>query len=1029
MKGFFSKKLRGSRCALWGCFALAVLFAAGDAQAQQPPAGKPVVALIPDGSERVAPLADLLFAELSKSQRVNLVERAELKKIRAEQELQLSFGAKGGKSRRRLGSLLSADFLVLLRIGGADESPALETVIAETRFGYRLVKQAQKWDPKQVEVAAREIATLLDGSLDRFSRGVTFAVAVPPLFSRNLTHRFDHLQAAYARVAEVEATRRPGCAVVELEEAKAIAEELAVGAGDDKVTRPLPYYIVGEFRHETLQPDSPVTITLRLRHGAEQLAELSSRGLDAATAAKFVRKTTDGLLNKIGNGRVAGIPATDPAKEVRTLLSRAKGFLEVGALDESAALYEAALLLDPRNIDTLDGAVESYVRMIQLPLSRRSPGKSNEAEWEQWNELRKKEMRLKAYQAIRASEHLTRLVQIKKYDRFFTMRNRVESLWGAARQMTQYGRFEGLDEELLLLEQARRDFLLYGFPHTWREKGWRDWREMGWTERSKKREYTRCWFYLITVIGFPSQQKFPDKDWFDYRLKLFQAVYKGKSRWYAHWLWLPKGCEDGSWATRYGAGAVQKYVKLHESFVEQFKQVCDDPQGLALSLEYVRLQREFSHRRKQPDLVVLMELTWLYCQCEAAEIWEGKRALLDLLNETAGRHYASVPRFKPPTPGPYRPPLPKAGDAVRIGRLAFQPVKLHFTGVDATVPRSDPASLSQDGAYVVVHGLVQCSPGIDVLWGPASIAVMKEKGRAVEVFRDTKAEISDACFDGKWFWAATRTGRILLVDPVEGTVKVIGAQQGVPDSGAAMVVCPFEPGRICAAGAIPPHARAWCATVTAEGEVHVFHEARRIAEKEDDAAADCAFKPSWVFPIQSADGKSVDRLLLCRNGQNHHANRYSLHGHPLVIDPKRLTVEVLDAKMPLGVAHLRRKDVVQTGEFLFFGTMAVKLADMSYHIQVTNPQGGGRLCHRRSSRSAFKLGDMLYLPPDDGNAWIEVDPKTVTGEIIAEGYRLPKWNDYTYYRSWHYEIFGLSHFSRSPHYQVSVLKKAAGKHE
>lgn len=137
MKGIFLKKLPGLRRALWGCFALAVLFAAGDLQAQQPPADKPTVAIIPDRSERIAPLTDLLFVELSGSQRLNLVERAELKKIQAEQELPLSFGAKGGKSRRRLGSLLRADFLVLLRIGGGGNSPRLEIVIAETHFGYR----------------------------------------------------------------------------------------------------------------------------------------------------------------------------------------------------------------------------------------------------------------------------------------------------------------------------------------------------------------------------------------------------------------------------------------------------------------------------------------------------------------------------------------------------------------------------------------------------------------------------------------------------------------------------------------------------------------------------------------------------------------------------------------------------------------------------------------------------------------------------------------------------------------------------
>jgi hypothetical protein len=577
---------------------------------------------------------------------------------------------------------------------------------------------------------------------------------------------------------------------------------------------------------------------MRISRGAEKLVKSSAPGLDSAAAVKFVRKTTESILDHLSNGEMTVLPATDPAKEVRTLLGRAQGFLEVGAADESASLYETALLLEPDNIYALDGAVESYVRVFQLPASHRSPANQNAPPQELGNESRRQKLRL--------AEHLTRLVQLKKYDSFYTMRDRVET---AARS----------------LGQAKGDFLLSGLPHTWSEKGWRD--------CNVRREYADSWFRLIDEIGLPAQKKFPDKEWFDFRLKLFQAAYKGKSRWYARWVLLPKGCDDGFFVRTYGTEAVKEYVKLHESFVERFKQVCDDPLGLYLSLEYARLQREFSHRRKQPDMVVLMELTWLYRQCEAAGIWEGERALGDLLEEAARRYHASVPRFRPSTSGPYRPPLPKAGDAIRIGRLTFQPVQLRFRGVDGRSLGPHPSWPAFGGGITVLKGLVRCAPCVDVLWGSSMITVMKEKGYAAEVFRDRQAKISDACWDGKWFWAATRTGRILLVDPIEGTVRVIGEAEGVPNSDMAMVICPMAPGRICAAGAIPPHARAWCAVVSAQGDVNVFHEARRIADEADDNGADCAFKPRWIFPIKSADGKAVDRLLLGRDGPTATQNR------------------------------------------------------------------------------------------------------------------------------------------------------------
>ncbi|NQT39714.1 MAG: hypothetical protein HQ581_19620 [Planctomycetes bacterium] len=53
----------------------------------------------------------------------------------------------------------------------------------------------------------------------------------------------------------------------------------------------------------------------------------------------------------------------------------------------------------------------------------------------------------------------------------------------------------------------------------------------GGSTGNARREYTDSWFYPITVIGLPTQQWFPDEDWLDYRLKLFQAVYKGRSSW------------------------------------------------------------------------------------------------------------------------------------------------------------------------------------------------------------------------------------------------------------------------------------------------------------------------------------------------------------------------------------------------------------------------------------------------------------------------------------------------------------------
>ncbi len=54
-----------------------------------------------------------------------------------------------------------------------------------------------------------------------------------------------------------------------------------------------------------------------------------------------------------------------------------------------------------------------------------------------------------------------------------------------------------------------------------------------------------------------------------------------------------------------------------------------------------------------------------------------------------------------------------------------------------------------------------------------------------------------------------------------------------------------------------------------------------------------------------------------------------------------------------------------------------------------------------------------------------MDPKTVVGEILAEGRGLPRWDDYTYFPSWHYGIFGLSRLLGGTHYQVPIQAKTA----
>ena len=971
-------------CALCACVGTAILRPALGAQ---PPRARPRAAVISDPADKLGGLADLLFAALSEGGRVDLVERAELKKALAEQELQLVFGAAGGRSRRRLGAVLRAGYLVLLRAAGSGKARGLELVVAETRHGYRLDRHAWKWDPGRVAAIAQEAAARVHGVLGRFAGGVTLAVAIPPFFSRNLTHRFDHLQAAYARVAELEALRRPGCVAVELEEARAIAKELATSAGDDRVARPAPHYVVGEFRHASLQADSPVTVAMRLERDSTRLAETSTAKLDAAAAVAFIRGTASEMLDRLARPRAREAP--NPAKEAGALRARADGFLGVGAQEEAAALYEAALLLDPSSVPALDGAVEAYTRIVAVRLPP-SPGPRRKEEDQAWHELRKRLMRRKARAVVRGSEHLSQLLRLKKYQRFYPMKRRIEGLWTAARLAADYGRAEGVDE-WREVEPARRDFLIHALPRTWRPKDWADTRDLLEWVRAER------WFDLVTLVGHPTWRGPGDKEWLDFRLKLFAAVYKGKTRWYGAWLTLPAEYYNGGWARRYGAEAVAKHGRLHAQFVEQFHRVCDDELGFTVAWDYARLHSQYRHDTGRPDMVVCAELRRLYHAARGADIRDGANAIHDYLETVSGRYGGVVPRYSPPPAAVTRRP-PRVPQPATAGRIEVVPVEIR------RFSRAGKAL----GAMTIA-GVVACDEGTDVIWSPVTLSTMARKGRAVEIFHDLTVRITEVRWDGKWLWAATKQDKLLVLDPAKGLVRTIGPKDGIPGTSLDAAICPLGPGRVFAVGSLAPHGRAWCAVVTSAGKVDVVHEARRVAKNRKETGPDQAFRPRWVFAVRRPDGRTLDRILVGRQGFGH--SKYSLLYHPLVVTLQPPKVDVVKAEFP-GDRDVRSADVVQAGGFLILGGAAAKLDDMAYHLRLARQGHDGFFGARRD---LLVRGGTVYIP---GNTWLRVDPDTMAAKPLSGAMPSKKPHGWRIFTSRHYGILAHNRLEKNPFFQI-----------
>jgi hypothetical protein len=295
------------------------------------------------------PQAALLEAKLLADPSATWVERAGIDKVLKEQKLQALFSPTGVGERVQLGKLLKADVLVMVRPVKDVPEPALEVVVSETAGGLRLLVRAV---PVTKDVAA-DVATLLaavkDG-LRKHGEKVTDVVAVPPFVSRNLESNYDHLKLAFAKLAEAEALDRKGVVVVELEEAEAMAKELALAAPGAKLDRPAPVYLLGEYRFEGKGKDQTVAIKLRAERAGKAVGDPKTLTGKPSEAPKVLREWSAGLLDTLAKDDKPRPPA-DPKAEAGQLAARAEDFRRLGDWAEAAGLIEAALLLDPGKTD------------------------------------------------------------------------------------------------------------------------------------------------------------------------------------------------------------------------------------------------------------------------------------------------------------------------------------------------------------------------------------------------------------------------------------------------------------------------------------------------------------------------------------------------------------------------------------------------------------------------------------------------------------------------------------------------------
>jgi len=314
-------------------------------------------------------LTDLLTAKLSSLGGLELVEREELRSITAEYMLAELGSAEAAGRRLRLGTILRADRLLLLsRLPGADGTEdAVRLVIADCLSGARIWHECWAASTSFEELVAAVVAAV--GQMQRrFPEGVARIVGVSHFVSRNLVHDYDHRQAGYAYLLQHALALHTGTAVLEIEEARAVAQELSFATPAEADTlrhRLVPALVDGEFTVSVDPASGEQTVDLVVSvHRGKHDDEIRQSALPPADVVAM-------LIGELPRK----ILELDPeetrfsVEEQRDwLVARAQQFGLVGAWQHSLGLREAALLIDPSNVELRLGIITEYSLLMCRPL-------------------------------------------------------------------------------------------------------------------------------------------------------------------------------------------------------------------------------------------------------------------------------------------------------------------------------------------------------------------------------------------------------------------------------------------------------------------------------------------------------------------------------------------------------------------------------------------------------------------------------------------------------------------------------------
>ena len=992
-------------------------------------------------------LADLVFAELSREQGIELVEREQLDAAVKELELSALLGSDAA-GRLKLGRLLKADALVLLSLvkprkfetQKEQEQQFLKLVVSDCVYGARLRIDRLPYDPDEIEQVAKQCASLVRQTRQHFAAGIKQIVGVTHFVSKNLTHDYDNLQAGYTYLLENALLSFPGVAVIETEEAQAIGRELSL-AGGGPAKRVMPLFVEGEFEMTREKPgvEPTVHLTLHFTDGRHTGQKSERSGLSFSQVTAFLSQKLPLWLVRRAQQNPGAELSGDQQRKL--LVARADLFSQWGNWNVAIGLREAALLLDPKNTPQRIAVIAEYARLISAE-SRQYDLVPAYHTKKRLEEVVKKNV--ETWEKLRA-EHISRwriiLGHIEDVIRRRAVNPREASRLVSA-GMSGAGCLRPYNQDASQeVKKAAREFFWRVYPL---------FPKLQYGQGTLRTSVKRCVAIRALEPGAASKALTAKQQYSKWTGEAVGRIVNQRTLFFYASREDPRMLDD-----------------LHRFLTELTSQEMPPIYGVGLVFvgEYNKLNkmvregrftadqiRQFCERLKQTN----QPLNVFYGRCGLVSLKlchkagetpnaEAIREVNALLKFLEGRGYKEqrVPgRAKPVVNSSYnslcnvrrkiteklrKPPDGKPTKALAKKCRPFHPSSIR--PIDLS-PRVVFEPVDEVKANWI--DLLKCTESLDVMWSWETAYAMAKRGHVKKIFAVEKKtdSIQMVVWDGEHVWISTIESGVWIVSPEGRILGHVGTEEGLPPYNKvlidrhkaqeyyphyyALLLHPIEPGKCIAIGTTGKYGRVWFAALShtqdaskrASYSAKVFFTATKLALRRVDPAdtnLEIIFRKAWIMEYSSPK-EPLRRLLLV--GRRGRSGDYEGR-RPLAIDLKTLDVSVFPGKLPSS-ARLEqggREFCCVRGRILFSGKVSHK-SGRPVGIRLFSPPDDEKTGDWTSTllvemnqrgllmtRRLFPHEGMVYHP---GHQWYRVDQQNLQCERLTKG-PLSRYHWYTNY--------------------------------